>query len=58
MLTRFLVWWHRDRLRAETAEAEVRRLQRMIEGLCERISAAHDVIAKNAERRKQEEIFP
>ena len=33
-------------------KAEVARLQRMIEGMAQRISDAHDVIARNAERQK------
>ena len=36
--------------RLADAQAEVVKLQRMHEGACKRIAAAHDVIARNAER--------
>lgn len=42
----------KERERADKAEAEVWRLQRLNERLAERIAAASEVIARNAERRK------
>ena len=36
--------------RCKSLDAEIARLQRQIEGHCARIAAAHDVIARNAER--------
>jgi hypothetical protein len=48
MIRRFWSWLRRD--------AEIRRLQRIIESLCARTAVASEVIAKNAERRQREEV--